>query len=204
MKRFIVIILFLFAFIAPAMAGTPLDEANAKFTYKNKPIHPFLLGEFLGWLSDDRPPMVTTVDVAAAFDTNKYPSGEVKWQYGQWMVDREEGEGDLKTYESYGYNWLGKMANNVHVVEIGESGGGSGYFMDLIFVKFSESEIVWQDKKEKQLLMSIVGTYRLGDRYEGEIKVYPDKVFIPASKNQHGGGSVEKDIELKFQTNGTK
>lgn len=204
MKRCLLFFLLLTVIVTPCMAGMSLDEANAKFTYKNKPIHPFLLGEFLGWLSDDRPPMVTTVDVAAAFDTNRYPIGEVKWQYGQWMVDREEGEGDFKTHESYGYNWLGKMANNVHVVEIGESGGGSGYFMDLLFVKFSEGDMVWQDKKEKQLLMSIVGTYRLGDRYEGEIKVYPDKVFIPASKNQHGGGSIEKDIELKFPANGTK
>lgn len=47
-----------------------------------------------------------------------------------------------------------------------------------------------------QLLMTVVGTYSLGDRYEGEIKVYPDRVFIPASKNQYGGGALEKDVEV--------
>jgi hypothetical protein len=70
--------------------------------------------------------------------------------------------------------------------------------MDLMLVKFSESAIMLEGKKEKQLLMSIVGIYSLGDRYEGKIKVYPDKVFIPASKGQFGGGAIEKDTELKF------
>jgi len=47
--------------------------------------------------------------------------------------------------------------------------------------------------------MSIAGIYYLGDGYEGDIKVFPDKVVIPASKRQAGGGSLEKYIELEFQ-----
>ena len=57
----------------------------------------------------------STVDVAAAYDSNKYPQNEVKWQYNQWMAERTEGDEGYKTYESYGYNWLGKMSNNIHV-----------------------------------------------------------------------------------------
>lgn len=86
------------------------------------------------------------------------------------------------------------MADNVHVVEIAENGGGSGAFMDLVFLKFSEGELKRQGKREKQLLLSVVGTYSLGDRYVGEIKVYSDKVFIPASKNQYGGGGQLKRV----------
>jgi hypothetical protein len=54
------------------------------------------------------------------------------------------------------------------------------------------------DKVSKQLLMTIVGTYELGDRYEGKIEVFAHRILIHASKNQQGGGSVDKDIELTF------
>jgi len=107
-------------------------------------------------------------------------------------------DGDIPLYQAFYYHWLGKLADDTHVLETGSSGGGSGFFMDLMFIRFSEDEIFWEGKKEKQLLMSIVGTHRLGDRYNGDIKVYPDKIFIPASEGQFGGGSIDKDIELKF------
>ncbi|MBM3252742.1 MAG: hypothetical protein FJZ16_00625 [Candidatus Omnitrophica bacterium] len=199
MKRIIPDILILIAFVAPVMAGTALEEVNTKFTYKNKPIHPFLIGEFIGWMSDQRP-IVTVVDVSAAFDTNEYPNSQVKRQYGQWWAVREERCfcGDLTEYDDFGYKWLGKMADNVHVVEIGNGGGGSGYFMYLVFVKFSEGQTMWEGKKQEQLLMSLIGIYSLGDRYNGKIKVYQDKVIIYPSKYQFGGGSIDKKIELKF------
>lgn len=185
-------------FTPPLLASQQLDEVDAKFTYKGKPIHPFLVGEFSNWLSDNRPPIITMVDVTAAFDTNEYQQSSIEKRDDWWFAKTEEKDGDITLYESFGYHWLGKLANGVHVLETGSSGGGSGFFMDLMFIKFSESEIFCEGKKEKQLLMSIVGIYSLGDRYEGDIKVYPDKVIISVSKNQAGGGSVEKGVELKF------
>lgn len=198
MKKVFIFLFILMGCAIPSMASQQLEEANAKFTYHGRPIHPFLIGEFTGWLSDDRSPMITTVDVAAAFDSNKYPDDEVKGDKNYWSAERtEEDKGaGINLYESYGYTWLGKMADNVHVVELAENGGGSGTFMDLVFFKFSEGEIMREGKKNSQLLMTVVGTFSLGDRYEGEIKVYPDRVFIPASKNQYGGGAMEKDVVL--------
>ena len=70
--------------------------------------------------------------------------------------------------------------------------------MDLMFIRFSEDEIMFENKNEKQLLMSMVGIHHLGDRYEGKVEVLPDKVLIHASPTQRGGGSIEKDVELKF------
>ena len=198
MKKYLLFFLTFVVFVVPCMAGTQLDEANAKFTYNGKPIHPFVVKEFSNWLSDNRPPMITTVDVVAAFDTNKYQGSTIEKRDNWWFAESKEIDGDITIYESFGYHWLGKLANGVHVLETGSSGGGSGFFMDLMFIKFSEGEIFWENKKEKQLLMTIVGTYSLGDRYEGDIKINGDKVFIPASADQRGGGSNDKNIELKF------
>lgn len=198
MNRCLIIFLTFLVICSPCMAGQQLDEANAKFTYNGKSIHPFIVKEFSNWLSDNRPPMITTVDVAAAFDTNKYQDSKVEKRDNWWFAESEEMDGDIRLYESFGYHWIGRLANGVHVLETGSSGGGSGFFMDLMFVKFSEREIFWENKKEKQLLMTIVGMHSLGDRYEGEIKINGNKVFILASADQRGGGSNDKDIELEF------
>jgi len=197
MKKFIFSVLFICVTV-PCMAGQQLDEANLKFTFSGKPIHPFVVKEFSNWLSDNRPPMITTVDVAAAFDTNKYQDSKLEKRDNWLFAESEEMDGDVRLYESFGYHWIGRLANGIHVLETGSSGGGSGFFMDLMFVKFSEGEIFWENKKEKQLLMTIVGTYSLGDRYEGEIKINGNKVLIPASADQRGGGSNDKNIELEF------
>ncbi len=185
-------------FTSPLMASEQLLEANTKFTYKNKPIHPFLIGQFSNWCSDYRPPILKTVDVSAAFDTNQYQLSEIK-RHNNWLFSEKEWfDGDVRLYESFHYQWLGKMKNGIHVLETGANGGGSGTFMDLMFVRFFEDEIMWEEKKEKQLLLSIEGIYSLGDRYNGRVKVYADKVTITASPNQRGGGSIDKDTELKF------
>jgi predicted butyrate kinase (DUF1464 family) len=198
MRQFLLFLLILGIFISPCMASQQLDEANTKFTYNGNPIHPFVIREFSNWLSDNRPPMITTVDVAAAFGANKYQDSKVKKRDNWWFAESEGMDGDVRLHESFGYHWIGRLANGAHVLETGSSGGGSGFFMDLMFVKFSEGEIFWENKKEKQLLMTIVGTYSLGDRYEGGIKINGNKVFIPASADQRGGGSNAKDIELEF------
>lgn len=198
MKKYIFILIFMSITAIPLMASEQLDEANSKLTYKGKPIHPLLVQKFSNWTSDNRPPIVTTVDVSAAFDTNEYQQSEVKKRNDWWYTEKEEMDGDIRLYESFDYHWCGKLANGIHVLETGSSGGGSGFFMDLMLIRFSEGEIMWEGNKKKQLLMSIVGLYSLGDRYEGDIKVLPNKVLIGASKNQYGGGSIEKDIELEI------
>jgi hypothetical protein len=175
-----------------------LDEINNNFTYKGKPIHPKLIYEFSNWLSDNRPSVVKTVDVVASFDTNEYQLDEIEKRSDWYFYTKKEELEYATLYESFGYKWVGKTKNNIHVLETGESGGGSGFFKDLMLVKFSKGAILWKGREKDQILMSIVGSHMLGDRYKGDIKVYPNKVFIPASSNQCGGGSLEEDIELEF------
>ncbi|MCK4994299.1 MAG: hypothetical protein KAS13_04540 [Candidatus Omnitrophica bacterium] len=198
MKKILLVFLFSMMIAGTVMASEQLSEVNTKFTYKDSPIHPFLIRQFLNWTSDYRSPILTTVDVSAAFDTNQYQITEIKKQNDWLFSEKEEIDGDIRLYESFHYHWVGKMQNGIHVLETGSSGGGSGFFMDLMFVRFSEDEILWESKKESQLLMSIVGIYSLGDRYDGDIKVYANKVLIPASRGQFGGGAIDKEVELKF------
>lgn len=198
MKRILLCLLMFSILVTPLMASELLSEVNSKFTYKDKPIHPFLIRQFSNWDSDYRPPILKTVDISAAFDTNQYQLIEIKKNNDWYYAEEEEYDGEFRLYESFYYHWLGKMDNGMHVIETGANGGGSGTFMDLMFVRFSEDKIMWDDKQETQLLMSIVGIYSLGDRYDGDIKVCSNKVVIPASNGQFGGGAIDKEVELKF------
>lgn len=197
MKKIYLLLISIIVFTNYASANEMLDEVNANFTYKGEPIHPRLIHEFSNWLSDGVSPVVTTIDIIAAFDTNEYPQSELK-KRDEWIYsETEEMDGDVRLYESFDYKWLGKMDNDIHVLETGSSGGGSGFFMDLMLIRFSEGEILVENKQEKQLLMSIVGIYSLGDRYDGDIKVYSDRVVVPASKNQYGGGATKEETEIR-------
>lgn len=173
------------------------NEVNQSFTYKGKPMHPFLLGTFENWSSDGSAPIVTVVDVAAAYDTNQYPLDEIKAENG-WIGAIQDEDDNQPGFEQFSYKWLGKINDDIHVVEIGNSGGGSGFFMDLYFVKFSKAVINVDEQSHDQILMHIVRKYPLGDRYEGEIKISANKVFIPKGIYPSGEGKVEQDVELSY------
>jgi len=71
--------------------STGHEEANAHFTYQQRPIHPGLIRSFQNWLSDYRPPMTVTLDVGAAFESNQY--GEIKEtdDDGRFFIALDEG-----------------------------------------------------------------------------------------------------------------
>jgi hypothetical protein len=174
-----------------------LDQINRNFTYRGKPIHPKLIYEFSNWLSDSAPPMIKAVDLIASFDTNEYSFGTVE-KRGDWYFYKDSKTcGDTTSYESFGYRWLGKARDNIHVLETGE-GGGSGFFKDLIIIKFSKGEVLWKGEKRDQILMSIIGSSPIGDRYQGDIKIYPDRVVVPASSSPCSTRLADQGLELKF------
>lgn len=173
--------------------GKYLAEANAKFTYAGKPIHPGLVEEFSGWMSDSGP-ITVSVDVSAAYGTNEYYEDEVK------IADN----GNIAIYRKdssyFCYRWLGRLDNGLHVLYVEEGGGGgSGIFEDLNFVRFDIGEGINSDnKKYKRLLMTIVRTYVLGDRDDGKIEVLKDRVIVGKSRYRN------EPVMLGFDKEGIK
>jgi len=193
-KQLIAILVCIFSclLIAQAFASLGLDEASAKFTYKGKPIHPGLVQEFSSWISDPGVPTTISVDIAAPH-RNEYNEDEVEMKDNGWVCRSEE-DGS-----SFCYKWLGKLKNDLHVLQVADSGGGSGVFYDLFFVKFDTGEgYTSEGEKYPRLLMSIIRTYGLGDRYDGKVRVYTDKVIVGIPESKWRGGPIEKRVELKF------
>lgn len=154
-------------------AGSPLLRDG--FTYRGEPIHPKLVEEFESWLSDDRPPSTVMVDVAAAFGSNEYSEAV------------EASERGLLRYASgaawYGYEHLGQMADGTHVLRTASSGGGSGIFHNLLFVRLREDEArTPTGHRYGRVLMEVVGHFVLGDRDDGTVELLGDRVEVSASR----------------------
>lgn len=145
-------------------------EVDTTFKLNGKPIHPKLIQEFEPWLSDGSP-VTISVDVLAAYGTNEYFEGDIKLEEDRVTYGAED-------HATFTYKWLGRLQNGLHVLIASDWGGGSGIFMNLLFVKFEISKGVdgYLDSDEAlkpydRILMTVVCNYALEDRYDGEIKL---------------------------------
>ena len=151
-------------------------EPRLKAEYREA-IRPKLVEEFESWLSDNRPPSTVMVDVAAAFGTNEY--SDVVESLASGLVRYASGA------EWYGYEHLGQMTDGTHVLRTASSGGGSGIFQNLLFVRLREDETrTPEGESYARMLMEVVGRFVLGDRDDGTVEVQGDRVVVGASRHR--------------------
>ena len=143
-----------------------LKIIHDKFEYKNKPIDPKLLQEFLPWLSDGGS-IVTSVNIAEAYGTDEYSYYNAKITENNGAVRFTYNDGNYTEYE-----WLGTL--DIHLLTITQGGGGTGRFNDLMLVNFD----INPKKQDRNLNMNIVGLYPLGDRMKYEIITCKNKIFV--------------------------
>jgi len=163
--------------LSPLQAGVPEDlrEANAKFTCEGRPIHPGMVKQFEGWMSDSGRPITVSVDVAAGADTNQYRDREVTVESNGTVLFHQE-----RGY--FSYRRLGKINGDIQVLEVSSSGGGSGVFRSLCFVQFHVAQGWYDGDRYDRLMMTVVGWQNLGDRDDGRITVHSDRVVVGESK----------------------
>ena len=175
-----------------ALVQRQLQEANARFTYRGKPINPLAVQELLTWLSDTLPGPVA-VDIEGTYDSNRYfgeysveKDGRVTIQVKDTKVNPTEDDKG-----SFSYKRLGTLANGIHVLETLDNGGGSGTFGTLLLVKFVvDDEYDVDGKKRNRLVMMRAGEISLGDRYAGRISVGPHEIQIGADRGSGAGRKV--------------
>lgn len=157
--------------------GKGLKEIAGSFTYKGEPIHPGIIQEFTGYLSDHGFPISVSIDLAASAGSNEYFEDDVKQpQPGIYSVSEEDPE------SFFSYQWCGSMADGTHVVRTGFWGGGSGIFGNLYFLQCTENTGYMPDGSAyNRLLITAVRWFPLGDRSGAEVQVFPDKVVVSRS-----------------------
>jgi hypothetical protein len=175
--------------LPPEPTEAEIREADSSFKYKGKWIHPGLVKQFEGWVSDSGAPITVAVDVAAAHGTNQY-ADEVKIEGGLPTVTlKSEG---TEANEYYGYRWLGRLKGGSHLVEFFSAGGGGTLVSTtLFFFKLSEGKGVRPshdgrlkeskapfDKPYRRLVLSIERYHIIGDRVSAEYKLKDHSVTV--------------------------
>jgi len=151
---------------------TPQEAATQDFTYQGEPIHPVLVYEFEGWLSDGGP-ITVAVDIVSAHGSDEYYQPDVVIGADNTYAFRPSER------EYYSYQWLGRLDNGTHVVRTAYSGGGSGVFMSLLFLHINEGiGFTPEGEQQERLVLSISQWYPLGDRVSELIELRGNKVLI--------------------------
>ncbi|MEI8207285.1 MAG: hypothetical protein WCG03_10440 [Kiritimatiellales bacterium] len=129
-----------------------LDEANQKFTYRCKPVHPKLVKEFQCWDSDLNP-VTLAVDVSAASDTNEYTDEVEQRADGFICFSNEEG------YYGYRRSGFDKKAG-AHILKTFDGGSGTYVRQATLWVKFEIGQSFYPDGKPyDQLILRLIRAF---------------------------------------------
>jgi hypothetical protein len=154
-----------------------INLAIKTFKYKDQWINPLIVKEFLPWMSDHDLPLITSIDVGAATDTNRY-FGAVKSANNN--ASAKTNDGSTITYE-----WMGQLKNGMHVLLINESGGGTMIATSLAIFKLHSGQAINQDeKKYHQLVLEIQRILTLGDRAQSIVSISGNNIDVDIKCNK--------------------
>lgn len=152
-------------------------------------VHPLIVRELSGWISD-LSAAVVAVDLTAANRSNQF-FGDFMWygsEGGVTVICNGE-RGEYFTYEH-----IAESHSGVHMVSCRDCGGGSGVFCHVGLFAFQCDRVLSREKEmtgtRDRILVKSLGSIGLGDRYAGNI-VYQDG-FLKIQANQ---GPVESLIK---------
>jgi hypothetical protein len=160
------------------------------FIWDGEPIHPGCIEELTTDLADPHP-VVAAVDLEGCRRSNRYSSLlQVDGAVLRWRDPAGGGRGYFQ------YEYLGVLSSRVHVVRVGASGGGSGFFQDLVFLRIRDSPVLEDGLLRKRQTLERVGSEMLGDRAEVAVTLKGDVVTIRRREFRGAAGlGPEQTIE---------
>ncbi len=158
-------------------AAESQEDLDREFRFHGKPVHPLLVKQFEPWLSDERPPITMELNLTAAWDSNQYAAEFKTDSNAVASVSLADGS-------SYSYQHLGQLRDGIHVLRTFDSGGGTGVFEAVLFVRLRTGLGYLADgvKQGRQVFMQVLRRYPLGDRDEAEVLVKQDHVVVGKSR----------------------
>ncbi|MBM7073624.1 hypothetical protein JQC92_16540 [Shewanella sp. 202IG2-18] len=142
-------------------------------------INPRILEDLCGWLSDTGDQIVS-INIEKSNKSNRY--------FGKITSQNIEGENTIVTSEHdegwFKYQYLGCSFSGVHILRTWSNTGGSGVFCNIVMVTLSVDSSFEQTNTESckinRLVIKLVGSLPLGDRYDGSPKYKFGVLSIPA------------------------
>jgi hypothetical protein len=159
-----------------------LDEANKKFKYKGKPIHPGCVEQFNASLADTGPPIIRAVDVKSCINSNEF-AGDFKVNDDGYIIYEYGVEGE----NYFGYKYIGKASGGLHVLDTISSGGGTMVAKTIFLTRFGLENYKSFDNEgkiniEKRLIMKFIGQIIRGDRDVGKVELKDNEIFLGESQ----------------------
>jgi hypothetical protein len=177
-----------------AFAADPLDEVRRSFTIGGKPIPPEVFADFGDAMMSDNRPIVVTIDAKAAIDSNRY-ADPIKTD-GRWVEQIKSGSGSFNGSETMSYEFRGATANGLLVFLAAWTGGGSGTFYYLHIVDAASRSAFDEDGSTySRIDLTLVRTYILGDRWEGDVSISGNSVRIVTDSSHRGHGVASVTID---------
>ena len=153
---------------------------NIRYSFSRQEyVHPLILRELLGWISDAYE-TITGVDVAAANRSNRFFGDfEVTTHSAKrcvrWKGSKQSFLSDpMERKSSFSYSHIATSPTGIEMVECYDCGGGSGVFGRVAFFSWERDSdfgeyIQGANAPRERLLLKLLGSISLGDRYGGEI-----------------------------------
>lgn len=202
---------------------------HARYSFKHAPfVHPKIVGDLVGNLADAGD-QVVAINLLDAEGSNRYfgktfvtPQTDPLVPSWPW-VHALDGEpravyppGSFRGQELYAYRYVGSTPNGLDVLHYLYSGGGSGVFNSLVFVRIEADQgvdytsptgidhvrnPVGPEFRERELIR-IVGKISLGDRWRGTVEVVGSDVVARGrhvyERCEVGGVSIIEAVELDY------
>lgn len=178
-------------------ASALVGEVRRSFTLNGKTIPPEIFRDFGDGDLADSGSIWVTVDIAAAIDSNLYydpirPDGQWRIQKKQRLIT------DVPEETAYGF--YGSTANGLLVVLASYNGGGSGTFYTLHILDIAPG---WgfdlDGKRYQRINLTNIRSVSLGDRWQGELKIFGNAVRVITSRNGPADDSARAAYTIMAQ-----
>lgn len=202
---FVTAILITVLFTGFALADSKNEDEprnDIPYSFVRAPyLHPKIVQDLTTWPSD-RGDQIIAINLSDSQDSNRY--------FGEIRVRETEGQSPFVSVqgdnEEFGYRYVGITESGLHILYASDWTDGSGIFKTLLFVILEHDKGIQVDWDESviragkdHLLIRKLGEIGLGDRWDGELRVEGDKLFIGkdrgwfTSSGGEGGGWLSYD-----------
>ena len=135
-------------------------------------VHPGCIRQLTTDVADARP-VVAAVDLEGCSRANRF--ADAPEADGRILRCRQPDAGDRGFFQ---YEFLGTLSSGILVARTAESGGGSGIFQELLFLRVVVSPVVEDGTSRARDTLTLIGSESLGDRDRVAIALAGDSVTI--------------------------
>jgi len=168
-------------------------------------IHPEIVEELEGWISDGLP-VYAAVDLEGAMASNRFVRAVQTRQLpdgSPWVLAIKGDERPTLGKPYYMYRFVGATSSGTHLVQTASSGGGSGVFGTVLFMRFQKDEVLSGDLQSTgtraRVILRCIGSRLLGDRYDGIVSYSNGILTIGAGSRMDIGRTPVQETKIRVE-----